>query len=98
MNQISNIREILERVEYLGSTYPCVHPFKCHVCRPYLDFGGTVYACIEFVDKMLHYLDDQHTPISIFLGLSKAFDSRKSCVIYIQYCLKCIWYAIVSFI
>ena len=36
---------------------------------------STELAGIEFVDKILHYLDDQHTPISIFLDLSKAFDT-----------------------
>ena len=30
---------------------------------------------IEFLDKILHCLDDQHTPISIFLDLSKVFDT-----------------------
>ena len=33
------------------------------------------HADIEFVDKILHYLDDQHMPTSIFLDLSKAFDT-----------------------
>ena len=46
-------------------------------CRSQYGFGAnhsTELVGIEFVDKILHYLDDQHTPISIILDLSKAFD------------------------
>ena len=35
---------------------------------------STELADTEFVVTILHYLDDQHTPISIFLDLSKVFD------------------------
>ena len=39
---------------------------KCH---------STEYACLEFLDKIIFDLDKKKTPISIFLDLSKAFDT-----------------------
>ena len=49
------------------------------ICCIKVSFGfrsnhSTELAGIEFIDKILHYLDDQYTPISILLDLSKAFD------------------------
>ena len=36
---------------------------------------STESACLEFLDKIMKDLDDKKTPISIFLDLSKAFDT-----------------------
>ena len=36
---------------------------------------STQFACVEFVDKMLQELDKKKIPITIFIDLSKAFDT-----------------------
>ena len=36
---------------------------------------STEYAALELVDRIITKMDEKHTPISIFLDLSKAFDS-----------------------
>ena len=36
---------------------------------------STELACLEYIDKVLHDLDKKHMPISIFIDLSKAFDT-----------------------
>ena len=36
---------------------------------------STELACLELVDKVSHQLDEKHTPICVFLDLSKAFDT-----------------------
>ena len=36
---------------------------------------STEYACIEFLDRIMKDLDQGKTPISIFIDLSKAFDT-----------------------
>ena len=36
---------------------------------------STELACLEYIDKVLHDLDKKHMPNSIFIDLSKAFDT-----------------------
>ena len=73
---LSAISKVFEKVvfipiyEYFNSNnllYESQYGFRAN--------HSTELTGIEFVGKILHFLDNQHTPISIFLDLSKAFDT-----------------------
>ena len=36
---------------------------------------STEFAAIEFIDKIIHSMDNGHIPVGIFMDLSKAFDT-----------------------
>ena len=84
MNDISNYRpisllpsisKILEKVFKQFSTYLNEHKLLYDSQYGFRDGPSTELALIELIDRITQDLDKGKIPISIFLDLSKAFDT-----------------------